>query len=195
MGFSEKESALKALQQHQEMFMDKPLHVAMWQPKTERSQLLKVRHNQRGGPNPHGMSPMMNNYGMQHMYPPRHMMRPMYRMSRGYPQPQMYQQIMAAARSGQHPPQTMPYPHYPMGQQQQQQQHLQRVPEQQPPAPVSGNQTLTAPELAAAPEAERKMMIGNSLYPKIGAICAEVHDPSELGVSDLAGKITGMLLD
>jgi polyadenylate-binding protein len=220
--FSEKDSAIKALQQHQKMFMDKPLHVAMWQPKTERSQLLKVRHNQRGGPNPHGMSPMMNNYpGMQHMYPPRHMMRPMYRMSRGYPTPPMYQQMMAAARSaGQHPPQQM-YPHggYPMNQHMQRvpggqndvrnnpppQQVMQRVQEAPPPPQQQqqqqqqqvpgGNQTLTAPELAAAPESERKMMIGNSLYPKIGEIVSTVHDPAELGVTDLAGKITGMLLD
>ena len=209
--FSEKESALKALQQHQKMFMDKPLHVAMWQPKTERTQLLKVRHNQqRGGPNPHGMAPMMNNYGMQHMYPPRHMMRPMYRMSRGYPTP-MYQQMMAAARSGQ-PPQMYQGYGNPMNQHMQRvpngaqneprpgaqqplppQQHMQRVPEPQP-VPV-GNQTLTAPELAAAPESERKMMIGNSLYPKIQEIVSKVHDPAELGVTDLAGKITGMLLD
>merc|ERR1712048_1394860 len=73
------------------------------------------------------------------------------------------------------------------------QQHMQRVPEPQQVPP--GGQTLTAPELAAAPESERKMMIGNSLYPKIGEIVSQVHDPAELGVSDLAGKITGMLLD
>merc|ERR1712127_1109793 len=128
--------------------------------------------------------------------------------------------MMAAARSGQHPPQTMPYPHggYPMGGQHMQrvpnagpndargggppgappappQQHMQRVPEPQAPQVPVGNQTLTAPELAAAPESERKMMIGNSLYPKIGEIVSQVHDPAELGVSDLAGKITGMLLD
>ena len=74
------------------------------------------------------------------------------------------------------------------------QQHMQRVPEPQQ-VPPGGNQTLTAPELAAAPESERKMMIGNSLYPKIGEIVSQVHDPADLGVNDLAGKITGMLLD
>lgn len=213
--FSEKDNALKALQQHQKMFMDKPLHVAMWQPKTERTQLLKVRHNQRGGGGaPHGMSPMMNNFGMQYMPRPHHMMRPMYRMTRGYPQPPMYQ--MMAARSGAYPHPGMGGAPMPNGyanqqhmqrvndargqQQQQQQQHMQRVPDNRAGGTQAGGEQpsgpLTAPQLAAAPEEQRKMMIGNSLYPKIGQCVKQIGAGTEdLGVSDLAGKITGMLLD
>ncbi|KAJ2192241.1 Protein phosphatase PP2A regulatory subunit B, partial [Coemansia sp. RSA 530] len=52
-------------------------------------------------------------------------------------------------------------------------------------APVESEPaSLTAAALAAAPEEERKQMLGEALYPLI-----EARTP------DMAGKITGMLLE
>lgn len=49
---------------------------------------------------------------------------------------------------------------------------------------MPGQEPLTAPMLAAAPPQEQKQMLGERLFPLI----ANMH-------SDLAGKITGMLLE
>eukprot|EP01006_Ploeotia_vitrea_P041074 TRINITY_DN66483_c6_g2_i1.p2 TRINITY_DN66483_c6_g2~~TRINITY_DN66483_c6_g2_i1.p2 ORF type:complete len:673 (-),score=462.58 TRINITY_DN66483_c6_g2_i1:309-2327(-) len=67
-------------------------------------------------------------------------------------------------------------------QQPQQQVPPQQVQQQQPPPPQQ--QRLTIQALAAAPEETQKQMIGERLYPLIYA-----HQP------ELAGKITGMLLE
>jgi len=49
---------------------------------------------------------------------------------------------------------------------------------------VAGQEPLTAPMLASAPPAEQKQMLGERLFPMI----ADMHP-------ELAGKITGMLLE
>jgi polyadenylate-binding protein len=58
------------------------------------------------------------------------------------------------------------------------------VPQPQPAVFIQGQEPLTASMLAAAPPNEQKQMLGERLFPLIQA----VH-------SELAGKITGMLLE
>merc|ERR1712234_86345 len=62
----------------------------------------------------------------------------------------------------------------------------QPVPQQQPQPAVmiQGQEPLTATMLAAAPPQEQKQMLGERLFPLISVM-----------YSDLAGKITGMLLE
>ena len=64
----------------------------------------------------------------------------------------------------------------------------QPVPQQQQPAQpavlIQGQEPLTASMLAAAPPQEQKQMLGERLFPLIQAMYPE-----------LAGKITGMLLE
>ncbi|XP_053468605.1 polyadenylate-binding protein 1b isoform X1 [Ictalurus furcatus] len=67
------------------------------------------------------------------------------------------------------------------------QQHINTQPQvsmQQPAVHVQGQEPLTASMLAAAPPQEQKQMLGERLFPLI----QNMH-------SDLAGKITGMLLE
>jgi len=68
-----------------------------------------------------------------------------------------------------------------MPQQQQQQQPQQAMPQEAAPTEP---QALTAKELAAAPEEQRKQMIGERLFPLVKQM-----KPT------YAGKITGMLLE
>eukprot|EP00930_Biecheleria_cincta_P070053 TRINITY_DN5771_c0_g1_i5.p2 TRINITY_DN5771_c0_g1~~TRINITY_DN5771_c0_g1_i5.p2 ORF type:complete len:159 (-),score=52.09 TRINITY_DN5771_c0_g1_i5:109-585(-) len=70
----------------------------------------------------------------------------------------------------------------PMGGQALQQQQLQQP--QQPQQPQAGGGNLTASQLAAAPAAVQKQMLGEKLYPQIARMQPE-----------LAGKITGMMLE
>ena len=61
---------------------------------------------------------------------------------------------------------------------------------------VKGSQALTTDELSGFTMMETKMMIAHRLYLRIEEIGAkEAHDPTELGVTDLAGKIAHMIVD
>ena len=60
----------------------------------------------------------------------------------------------------------------------------QQMPPQQQPVDAGAGGGLTAAALAAAPQAQQKQMLGERLYPLIQA-----QQP------ELAGKITGMLLE
>lgn len=194
--FSQKEEATKALQStNRSMFRSKSLHVNLWQPKNDRAQLLASRakqHSRVAGP--HGMQPnMMFPPGMQvppHFAPRAFPMRPMYRMARGYGgmqyQQQYNPQVMHRSTNGG------------QGQFQQFPAHL-RTPAQPQPGVMRVQNTgsgLSSVDLARATDAERKTMIGNNLYPKIKEIVISSGETSDLiQGGDLAGKITGMLLD
>merc|ERR1711957_640399 len=93
-------------------------------------------------------------------------------MGKGMPgmMPQMMGKGMPGPMGGQPP------------QQQQQQQQAQQP--QQPQQAQAGGGNLTAAQLAAAPAAVQKQMLGERLYPAI----AKIHP-------QLAGKITGMMLE
>merc|ERR1711862_725795 len=61
---------------------------------------------------------------------------------------------------------------------------MQQPPQPQPAVFIQGQEPLTATMLAAAPPNEQKQMLGERLFPLISAMHPE-----------LAGKITGMLLE
>merc|ERR1719351_287912 len=61
---------------------------------------------------------------------------------------------------------------------------MQQPPQPQPAVFIQGQEPLTASMLAAAPPNEQKQMLGERLFPLISAMHPE-----------LAGKITGMLLE
>ena len=61
---------------------------------------------------------------------------------------------------------------------------MQQPPQPQPAVFIQGQEPLTASMLASAPPNEQKQMLGERLFPLISAMHPE-----------LAGKITGMLLE
>jgi polyadenylate-binding protein len=61
---------------------------------------------------------------------------------------------------------------------------IQQVPQPQPAVLIQGQEPLTASMLAAAPPQEQKQMLGERIFPLIQGL-----------YPDLAGKITGMLLE
>jgi len=204
------EEATKALQMlNNNMFEGKPLYVALWQPREERRQFLQRQHlAKRGGGGMPGQMQMaggrmpmqMGGYGqmpMGGMYNgnPRFAARPMYNqrmLPRGFPN--MYAQNMFGnqmmARGPRGMPRGMPprgMPGQMPGQQQrgfnQQARNVPPMPQQQMP-PQDGSAPLTAAALAGASPEQQKNMIGERLYPLVAAT-----EPQ------LAGKVTGMLLD
>ena len=61
---------------------------------------------------------------------------------------------------------------------------VQQIPQPQPAVLIQGQEPLTASMLAAAPPQEQKQMLGERIFPLIQGM-----------FPDLAGKITGMLLE
>eukprot|EP00941_MAST-03F_sp_MAST-3F-sp1_P004022 g4022.t1 len=171
------------------MFAGKPLYVAMWQPREDRRQFLQRQHLAKRS------NPMMNmGMGMMNRMPmmmPRGMPRgamPFQRMPQmnrfgGMPGFGMMQQGGRGGRGGMRRgprnqrPQRFPnrMPQMPMMQ-------PPMVPPQQQQQQDVG--TLTPAALANASPSDQKNMIGERLYPLVHA-----EQP------DLAGKVTGMLLD
>lgn len=131
------------------------------------------RMNQAGGNMPRPMS------GQQ--------MMPMMQARPGMP-PQLQQQMQVAVPGGprpqnfkytpgvRNPSQVVPMPGQPMG-------GVPQQPQQQAVL-IQGQEPLTATMLAAAPPQEQKQMLGERLFPLIQRM-----------YPDLAGKITGMLLE
>lgn len=207
------------------MFMGKPLYVALWQPRDERRQFLQRQHmakrgqmgspmSARGMPMQMGMGAGMGNYqmplGMYAHAGPRGFPRPMYNQRMMHPRgyPNMYAQNMFGNSSMMHPragggmPRGMPrgpagprgMPGMPGQQQRNFNQQARNVPQQQMPqqqaasatpdaAPAAGG-PLTSAALVGVPAEMQKNMIGERLYPLV-----QQQQP------DLAGKVTGMLLD
>jgi polyadenylate-binding protein len=219
-----REEATKALQTlNNMMFLGKPLYVALWQPRDERRQFLQRQHmakrgqmgspmSARGMPMQMGMAGGMGNYqmplGMYAHAGPRGFPRPMYNQRMMHPRgyPNMYAQNMFGNSSMMHPrtaggmPRGMPrgpagprgMPGMP-GQQRNFNTQARNVPPQQmpqqpqqpPTAEVpAANAALTSAALVGVPSEMQKNMIGERLYPLV-----QQQQP------DLAGKVTGMLLD
>jgi polyadenylate-binding protein len=200
--FSTPEEATKCVTEMNGRMLDqKPLYVALAQRKDVRRAHLEAQHAQRaklGPPQPHMYGPQggpgpMYYQGMQRnfVYP-----QPMLAAQRWGPNqmlrhPGMQYQLMpmsAQQRPGQGPPAAAGAP--PNGRR-----GPKRAQGQGPNAARNnqreagageqvGAQTLTVQTLAAAPEAQRKQMIGERLFPLI-----RQKQP------ELAGKITGMLLE
>lgn len=214
--FSTKEEATKAVTElNGHMMEGKPLYVAIAQRKEHRRAHLEAQHsrnrgmqqNQMGYP-PNGVAPQMfYQQGMPQRnymaYPPQMMRGGPAGFMRGPGGPPMMAgpprsyQLMQVQPSQRIPQQPMQGEHSrqrrnnrnnqgPMGGGPRNQQPQMRPrPQQpdQPPAP-GGQEPLTIKALAAAPEDERKQMIGERLFPLI-----QQRQP------ELAGKITGMLLE
>ena len=164
--FSTREEANKALQSlNNVMFENKPLYVALWQPREDRQTFLQRQHMvQRRQMGPRGGMMGLNPMMLPQMYarPPmfnRGQMMP--------PRPGFYNPMMMPRGAPRPPMQHMP------------QQQQQQPPQQQQVPPV-----LSAAALASASPEVRKNLIGERLYPLIAQ-----NEPA------LAGKVTGMLLD
>jgi polyadenylate-binding protein len=197
--FSTPEEATKAVtEMNGRMIDNKPLYVALAQRKEVRRAQLEAQHQQRakmgpqpmygqGGPVPmfyQGMQPRMP-YPAQMMpggaqrWGPGQMMRHpgmQYHLMPMTQRPQAGQPPAAGTRAGGRPKQAQGAP----AQGVKYADNARNTPATAPQAPAG----LTIAELAAAPEAQRKQMIGERLFPLI-----RLREP------ELAGKITGMLLE
>jgi polyadenylate-binding protein len=196
------------------MLDNKPLYVALAQRKDARRQQLEAQHAQRakmGVPMP---QPQMFPQGMQMGGPQsgpifyqgmpqqRNFVYPAQQMMARQWTPNQQQQVgmMGGQRHGQHPQQQQfqlmqlnrqGQPQgAPQGQQRRggpqrgQQPRMQQQPKEQQQPQAGRAEALTIKALAAAPEEQKKQMIGERLFPLIKA-----QQPT------LAGKITGMLLE
>ena len=189
---SERDEANRALQSmNNVMFMGKPLFVALWQPKEDRAQFLQRKHMmQRGGMNmpnmmlrgafPQGMMPR----GMPMRNGPRGPMMPGPRGPVMYPGMVPGNMMMRGMPRGP----MMPGPRGPMmppmGNNAMPEGGAAPMPAAGMGGEVPQNVPLTAATLASASIEQRKNMIGERLYPLIFQ-----RNPQ------LAGKVTGMLLD
>lgn len=213
--FTSQDEATKAVtEMNGKIMVSKPLYVALAQRKEERKQQLAMQHNQRlqslrmqagmyqqpAGMQPMYMPPVMPQAQQRGYYPPG------VRGPAGYmPGPQNAQRMVAMQQSGfartmpgmqgqprgnvrgGQPRQTKraPNPGFNRGQAPQQARGgpmPQGAP--QPALHQPGQEPLTASALASASNAEQKQMLGERLFPLI----QQTHP-------ELAGKITGMLLE
>jgi len=184
--FSSPEEATKAVtEMNGRIIVSKPLYVALAQRKEDRKAHLAQQYmqrvsgmrmqqqnrNQRMGGRPVGpgpmMAPMMRPGMMPTGVPPNAAQRPNFKYT-------------ANVRNVAGP--TPGMPQMPAGVP-----AMQAVPQQAPPQAavfVQGQEPLTASMLASAPPSEQKQMLGERLFPLIQGL-----------YPDLAGKITGMLLE
>jgi polyadenylate-binding protein len=204
--FSAPEEATRAVTEMNGRMLDgKPLYVALAQRREVRRAQLEAQHAARaklgvpqptlypqGGPQMYfqpGMQIPQRNFYQSQMaamrrFPPNMQQQMSMPMPRGYqlmpiqgaapvpagPQQQPQQQQMAAGRGG--------------GQQRRRQGGRQQVRQGQADGLPSQSEPLTIKALAAAPEDTKKQLIGERLFPQIKSL-----------QPDLAGKITGMLLE
>jgi polyadenylate-binding protein len=215
VNFSTPEEATKCVTEMNGKMLDgKPIYAALAQRKEDRRAKLEMQYSarQKGpqmqmqGGNPQMFYPQMQQRGNQMIYPgqmmPRRWPGPMVGMRAP---PMNYMMVPAQGRGrggrggyggrGRKGSQNFKYTNNARNRQQQQQQAPQQVPvQQQQPVPVPAQQApvqkapeegaLTAQALAAAPEEKQKEMLGHKLFPLISQ-----RQP------ELAGKITGMLLE
>lgn len=210
--FTSQDEATKAVtEMNGKILVSKPLYVALAQRKEERKQQLAMQHNQRlqslrmqAGmyQQPAGMQPMympqvMAPQAQQRGYyqpgvrgpgymPPQNPQR-MVMQQPGFPRamPGMQQGQPRGQRPGGQPRQAKRAPQNPGGFRQPQQQQPRAM--QQPGAQAihqTGQEPLTASALASATNEQQKQMLGERLFPLI----QQTHN-------ELAGKITGMLLE
>lgn len=217
--FSTPEEATRAVNEmNGKIISNKPIFVALAQRRDVRRAQLEAQHANRSAgpgqpagmmrgpmgpmgypgmpmpymqrPGPGGMQPMP--MGMPQMMGPGRGQRPGYPMmqgGRGYPMPYgggMMPQQGRGGRGGRGRGGPMPG-RGPAGQHiqfNQQARNAGQPPAPQPPAPMASEGALTASALASASPEMQKNMIGERLYPLI-------HQSQP----DLAGKITGMLLE
>lgn len=219
--FTSQDEATKAVtEMNGKILVSKPLYVALAQRKEERKQQLAMQHNQRLQSLRMQAGMYQQPAGMQPMYMPQVMAAPQQNAQRGYyaqggVRPQAYMQggpqnpqrmvlqnpaggFRAMPGGMQQPPRSNPRggqprqpkraPNAGFNQQRQQQQQQPRgnmpMPVASPALHQAGQPPLTASALASANAAEQKQMLGERLFPLI----QQTH-------SELAGKITGMLLE
>jgi polyadenylate-binding protein len=198
--YSNPEEAAKATQEMNGKMVDgKPLYVAAAQRKDQRRQQLQFQYS--------GGRKMGPGTGQQFQYGPG-MPQPMY-FPAGMPQRNVYypgqqMQMRQWPQQGQQGPQQVNYQLMAVQPRQggrggrggrqrkdsnvrnQRQHQRQQQPEPAQPQPQAASEpgALTTSELAAAPEEQRKQMIGERLFPLVKGLKPE-----------MAGKITGMLLE
>jgi len=218
--FTSQDEATKAVtEMNGKILVSKPLYVALAQRKEERKQQLALQHNQRLQNLRMQAGMYQQPAGLQPMYMPQVMAAPQQAQQRYYPGVRGPNQYMAgpqgqrmvglpqqgynrmpgmqpprAVRNGQpRQPKRAPNPQFNNNNQQPRQRVGQNMPmpvggpqggNNAPMQQPGGAQPLTASALASASEAEQKQMLGERLFPLI----QQTH-------SDLAGKITGMLLE
>jgi polyadenylate-binding protein len=208
--FTSQEEATKAVtEMNGKILVSKPLYVALAQRKDERKQHLAMQHNQRLN-NLRLQAGMYQQPMQQQMYMQQVMQQPTQRgpyyppagVRGAYMQPQNGQRMVMQqgqafrqmqGMQGQHPRNTRNQPRQPgrvkPNYPNQNQPRQQRPPNQIPMPPPNALQTpgqepLTASALASATNEQQKQMLGERLFPLIQGTHPE-----------LAGKITGMLLE
>uniref|UniRef100_A0A672JDX1 Polyadenylate-binding protein n=1 Tax=Salarias fasciatus TaxID=181472 RepID=A0A672JDX1_SALFA len=190
--FSSPEEATKAVtEMNGRIVGSKPLYVALAQRKEERKAHLTNQYMQRIA----GMRAMPANAIINQFQPTSGYFMPAVPQSANQPQSILPHFVsLAAPASGQNMaprpsmnvpgPRAMPPYKYASGVRNPNPQVVQPIALQQPAVHVQGQEPLTASMLAAAPPQEQKQMLGERLFPLIQAMHA-----------NLAGKITGMLLE
>jgi len=184
VSFENPEEVTKAItEMSSKIISSKPLYVALAQRKAERQASLAAQRRRIG------IAPLGNvPFGVPNMYyPPT--MGPQSQFSRFRPPFMGMMPPFAQMGYGQFPPQQMQRPPRmarPAAPANNQNQGAVRPPQNRPVAQqmMFSQEPLNASALAAASDAQRKQVLGERLFPKI----RKLH-------GDLAGKITGMLLE
>uniref|UniRef100_A0A8C9X336 Polyadenylate-binding protein n=1 Tax=Sander lucioperca TaxID=283035 RepID=A0A8C9X336_SANLU len=182
--FSSPEEATKAVtEMNGRIVGSKPLYVALAQRKEERKAHLTNQYMQRIA----GMRAMPANAIINQFQPTSGYFMPAVPQVRESKSEKIVSsgQAMAPRPSmGVSGPRAMPPYKYATGVRNPNPQVVQPIALQQPAVHVQGQEPLTASMLAAAPPQEQKQMLGERLFPLIQSMHA-----------NLAGKITGMLLE